>query len=294
MNDDRQQQVFFQLLLEENPLQIVGVVNAFHALLAEHAGFRSLYLSGAGVANACYGLPDLSLTSLSEVCEEVRRISAVSQLPLLVDADTGWGGSLNIDRTVKQLTQSGAKALHIEDQQFPKRCGHRKGKILVSREVMVERIKAAVDARQNSSVSIMARTDAYTVEGLNAAIERAGYYAEAGADLIFAEAVSQLTEFQQFCHSVQRPVLANMTEFGVSPLFSLSQLEQVGVSLVLYPLSAFRAMNKAALDVFQSIRQQGSQKSMVNRMQTRSELYQHLNYQPQESQIDLHERTNDD
>ncbi len=276
---------------QERPLQIVGVINAYCALLAENAGFNALYLSGAGVANAAFGLPDLGLTSLNDVTEEVRRITDVTSLPLLVDADTGWGDTFNIARTVKQLTKAGAAAMHIEDQAQSKRCGHRPNKVLVSSEEMVDRIKATVDARTDSQFVIMARTDAFASEGLSAAIDRANAYVEAGAEMIFSEALSTLDDYQTFTQAVSAPVLANITEFGKTPMFTVDELSQVGISLILYPLSAFRAMNQAALEVYQTIRQQGSQQSIINRMQTRDELYKILNYHEYENRLDqLHNK----
>lgn len=269
---------FYQLLDIENPLQIVGVINAYTALLAAKAGFRAVYVSGAGVANAAFGLPDLGLTGLQEVCEEVRRINAVCNLPILVDADTGWGSSLNVQRSIRQLAKAGAAAIHIEDQCGNKRCGHRPGKQLVSSKTMMRRIQVAVDAKPNDTLVVMARTDALAVEGLSATINRAQHYQQAGADMLFAEAFTSLAQFRQLTDSVDIPVLANITEFGNTPLFHLDELRQAGVSLILYPLSAFRAMNNAALDVLEVIRQQGSQHEMITRMQNRDALYEILNY----------------
>src|SRR5690242_15130630 len=248
-------------LEQERPLQIVGAVNAYSALLARSAGFRALYLSGAGVANASFGLPDLGITSLDDVCEDVRRITSASDLPLLVDADTGWGGAFNIARTCRQLIKSGAAGMHLEDQVAAKRCGHRPGKELVPAQEMVDRIKSAVDARTDSQFVIMARTDAHAVEGQQAAVDRALKYVEAGAEMIFAEALTTLDEYRQFTSVVKVPVLANITEFGKTPLFTTQELAAVGVRLVLYPLSAFRAMSKAALDVYGAIRRDGTQQS---------------------------------
>ena len=282
---------FRKQLDQERPLQIVGVINAYCALLAENTGFRALYLSGAGVANAAFGLPDLGLTSLNDVTEEVRRITDVTNMPLMVDADTGWGDTFNIARTVKQLTKAGAAAMHIEDQAQSKRCGHRPNKVLVSSEEMVGRIKAAVDAKTDAQFVIMARTDAFASEGLSATIDRANAYAEAGAEMIFAEALSTLDDYQTFTQAVSVPVLANITEFGKTPMFTVDELSQVDISLILYPLSAFRAMNQAALEVYQTIRQQGSQQSIINRMQTRDELYEILNYHDYENKLDqLHNK----
>jgi 2-methylcitrate synthase len=266
----------------ERPLQVVGVVSAYAALLAERAGFRALYLSGAGVANSSFGLPDLGVTNLNDVAEETRRITAASPLPLLVDGDTGFGAALGIARTVRELSRAGAAGLHLEDQVAAKRCGHRPGKELVDSAEMVDRIKAAVDARRDESVVIMARTDAHAVEGLTAAIDRAAAYVAAGADMIFAEALTTLDEYRQFTAAVKVPVLANITEFGRTPLFTRDQLASVGVQLVLYPLSAFRAMSRSAEQVYAAIRTAGTQRDVVDRMQTRDELYQVLNYYAQE------------
>jgi methylisocitrate lyase len=277
---------FRAALAHERPLQVVGTVNAFSALLAERAGFRAIYLSGAGVANASFGLPDLGITSLNDVCEDVRRITSATDLPLLVDADTGWGAAFNISRTIADLVRSGAAACHLEDQVQAKRCGHRPGKALVSCEEMVDRIKAAVDGRTDPDFVIMARTDAHAVEGQQAAIERAQRYAEAGADMIFAEALNKLDEYRQFTGAVKVPVLANITEFGQTPLFTVAELASVGVQLVLYPLSAFRAMAKAAEAVYGAIRSEGTQKSVVERMQTRTELYDVLGYHEYEQKLD--------
>ena len=270
----------------ERPLQVVGVINAYAALLAERAGFRALYLSGAGVANASFGLPDLGITSLNDVCEDVRRISSATELPLLVDADTGWGAAFNIARTTSELIRAGAGGMHLEDQVQAKRCGHRPGKALVPATEMVDRIKAAVDGRNDASFVIMARTDAHAVEGQGAAIERAQRYVEAGADMIFAEALTTLDEYRQFTSVVRVPVLANITEFGNTPLFSVRELAEVGVGLVLYPLSAFRAMSKAAEAVYAAIRTDGTQKNAIDRMQTRAELYEVLGYHDYEKRLD--------
>jgi methylisocitrate lyase len=270
----------------ERPLQIVGTVNAYSALLAEHAGFRAIYLSGAGVANASFGLPDLGMTSLNDVCEDVRRITSATDLPLLLDADTGWGGAFNIARTCAELIKSGAGGMHLEDQVAAKRCGHRPGKALVPPEEMVDRIKAAVDGRTDSEFVIMARTDAHAVEGQQAALDRAAAYVEAGADMIFAEALKTLDEYRQFTSALRVPVLANLTEFGQTPLFTVTELGSVGVRLVLYPLSAFRAMSQAALAVYGAIRKDGTQKNVVNLMQTRAELYEVLGYHDYERKLD--------
>lgn len=270
----------------ERPLQIVGTVNAFSALLAERAGFRAIYLSGAGVANASFGLPDLGITSLNDVCEDVRRITSATELPLLVDADTGWGAAFNISRTTRDLIRSGAAGMHLEDQVQAKRCGHRPGKALVSRGEMVDRIKAAVDGRTDPEFVIVARTDAHAIEGLKPAIERALDYVEAGADVIFSEALTALDEFREFTRAVNVPVLANLTEFGKTPLFTVKELADAGVRLVIYPLSAFRAMSKAALEVYTALRQQGTQKGVIDKMQTRSELYDILGYHEYEKKLD--------
>lgn len=270
----------------ERPLQLVGTINAYAALLAEKAGFRALYLSGAGVANASFGLPDLGMTSLNDVCEDVRRISGATDLPLLVDADTGWGTAFNIARTCRDLIRSGAGGMHLEDQVQAKRCGHRPGKALVSKEEMVDRIKAAVDARTDPQFVIVARTDAHAVEGQPAAVDRARAYAAAGADVIFAEALTSLDEYRQFTRAVGLPVLANLTEFGKTPLFTTRELADAGVRLVIYPLSAFRAMSNAALAVYTAIRNEGTQKSVVDRMQTRAELYDVLGYHDYERKLD--------
>lgn len=270
----------------ERPLQIVGTVNAYSALLAEHSGFRAIYLSGAGVANASFGLPDLGMTSLNDVCEDVRRITSATDLPLLLDADTGWGGAFNIARTCAELIKSGAGGMHLEDQVAAKRCGHRPGKALVPPEEMVDRIKAAVDGRTDPEFVIMARTDAHAVEGQQAALDRAAAYVEAGADMIFAEALKTLDEYRQFTSAVNVPVLANLTEFGQTPLFTVAELGSVGVRLVLYPLSAFRAMSQAALAVYGAIRKDGTQKNVINLMQTRAELYEVLGYHEYERKLD--------
>lgn len=269
---------FRQAVEIERPLQIAGTINAYCALLAERAGFRALYLSGAGVANASFGLPDLAVTTLNDVLEDARRITGITDLPLLVDCDTGWGSPLTIARTVGEMTRAGVAAIHLEDQVDIKRCGHRPGKQVVSTQQMVDRLAAAADARSDESVVLMARTDAAAVEGLQQAIERAGRYVEAGADMIFAEALTDLDQFRQFTAGVPVPVLANMTEFGRTPLYSLDQLGGAGVRLVLYPLTAFRAMSAAARDVYQTLRSAGTQSGLLDRLQTRDELYETLNY----------------
>jgi methylisocitrate lyase len=270
----------------EQPLQLVGTINAYSALLARSVGFRAIYLSGAGVANASFGLPDLGMTSMNDVCEDVRRISSACELPLLVDADTGWGSAFNIARTCEQLIRSGAGGMHLEDQMQAKRCGHRPGKILADTQEMVDRLKAAVDARIDDAFVVAARTDAHAVEGQGAAIERAQRYVEAGADVIFAEALTSLEEYRQFVEAVDAPVLANITEFGKTPLFSVEELASAGVRLIIYPLSAFRAMSAAALDVYRAIRTSGTQRDLVERMQTRDELYENLDYLEYENRLD--------
>ncbi len=268
------------------PLQIVGTINAYTAMMAERTGHQALYLSGAGVANASFGLPDLGMTSLNDVCEDIRRITGATSLPLLVDADTGWGGAFNIARTVKEMTRAGAAGFHIEDQVAQKRCGHRPNKEIVSLDEMVDRVKASVDARSDESFFIMARTDALAQQGLDAAIERAIACQDAGADAIFAEAVHTLEQYKAFTRALKVPVLANITEFGQTPLYNKAELAGVGVAMVLYPLSAFRAMNKAALNVYQSILANGDQKAVVDSMQTRTELYDFLNYHSFEQKLD--------
>ena len=277
---------FWSALDAERPLQVVGAINAYCALLAERAGFRALYLSGAGVANASFGLPDLGMTSLNDVCEDIRRITGATRLPLLVDADTGFGAAFNIQRTVREMTRAGAAGLHIEDQVAAKRCGHRPGKELVDASEMGDRIKSAVDGRRDPKFVIMARTDAHAVEGQHAAVERALQYVEAGADMIFAEALTTLDEYKQFTQVVKVPVLANITEFGKTPLFTVKQLGSAGVRLALYPLSAFRAMSKAAEQMYATIRTVGTQESALAGMQTRTELYDVLNYLSYEKKLD--------
>ena len=270
----------------ERPLQIVGTINAYAALLAQRAGFRAIYLSGAGVANASFGLPDLGVTTVNDVCEDARRVTAASELPLLVDADTGFGSAFNIARTCRDLIRAGAAGMHLEDQVAAKRCGHRPGKALVAAGEMVDRLKAAVDARTDSAFVVMARTDAHAVEGQAAALERAQAYVAAGADMIFAEALRTLEEFREFAAAVRVPVLANITEFGQTPLFTTAELAAAGVRLVLYPLSAFRAAARAQLTVYGAIRQQGTQKSVLDLMQTRAELYDVLGYYEYEKKLD--------
>jgi methylisocitrate lyase len=272
----------------EQPLQVVGAVNALCARMAERAGFRALYLSGAGVANASFGLPDLGITTLQDVCEDIRRITQTTNLPLLVDADTGWGGAFMIARAIKEMTRAGAAGCHLEDQVFAKRCGHRPGKELVGADEMCDRIKAAADARPDPAFVIMARTDARASEGMAGALARANAYVAAGADMIFAEALSGLEEYRQFTAALgeKTPVLANITEFGVTPLFTLEELRAAGVRLALYPLSAFRAMNKAAAAVYGELRAKGTQRGVVDLMQTRAELYEVLGYHAFEQKLD--------
>ena len=270
----------------ENSLQIVGTINAYTALLAKTAGHRAIYLSGAGVANASFGLPDLGITTLSDVLEDARRITDCCDLPLLVDIDTGWGSSFSITRAVKSLEKAGVAAVHIEDQVVEKRCGHRSGKCVVSQGEMVDRIRAACDARVNDSFVIMARTDAVAEEGINSAIQRSIAYVEAGADMIFPEAIGTLEDYQHFCSQLDVPVLANITEFGKTPLVNCRDLAKVGVAMVLYPLSAFRAMNKAALDVYETLAKVGDQHGLLSKMQTREELYYTLEYHSLEKKQD--------
>jgi len=278
---------FRQAVREEAPLQVVGAINANHALLAQRAGFRAIYLSGGGVAAGSLGLPDLGISGLEDVLIDVRRITDVCDLPLLVDVDTGFGASaFNVARTVKSLIKAGAGAMHIEDQVGAKRCGHRPGKEIVSKAEMVDRIKAAVDARTDENFVIMARTDALAVEGMDAALERAIACVEAGADMIFPEAMTELSMYKRFVDAVKVPVLANITEFGSTPLFTVEELKTADVGLVLYPLSAFRAMNKAAENVYGAIRRDGTQKAVLETMQTREELYERINYHDFEQKLD--------
>lgn len=277
---------FRHALTLEQPLQIIGVINAYCAMMAEQTGFRALYLSGGGVANASFGLPDLGIINLQDVLEDARRIISITELPLLVDIDTGFGAAFNIQRTIKQLIQAGVAAVHIEDQVAEKRCGHRSGKQIVSTQEMVDRIKAAVDARTDDGFVIIARTDAFANEGLTPAIERAQAYIEAGADMIFAEALPDVACYQTFCAAISAPVLANMTEFGKTKLYTADELGAVGVKMVLYPRSVDRAMSKAALDVLQHIRHDKTQQQVLSLMQTRDELYKFLHYQDYEKQLD--------
>ena len=280
-------QKFRDAVASEHPLQVVGAINANHALLAKRAGYKAIYLSGGGVAAGSLGLPDLGISNLDDVLIDVRRITDVCDLPLLVDADTGFGASaFNIARTTKALIKFGAAAMHIEDQVGAKRCGHRPNKAIVSQQEMVDRIKAAVDARSDDSFVIMARTDALAVDGLQAAIDRAGAYIEAGADMLFPEAITELEMYKQFAQVTQAPILANITEFGSTPLFTVDELATADVSIALYPLSAFRAMNKAAENVYTSLRTEGTQKYVVDTMQTRQELYDRINYYTFEEYLD--------
>jgi methylisocitrate lyase len=276
----------WRALDDERPLQVAGAVNAYAALLAERCGFRALYLSGAGVANASHGLPDLGMTTLNDVLEDVRRITAATSLPLLVDIDTGWGHGAMIARTVREMIRAGAAGVHIEDQVAAKRCGHRPGKTLVPTEEMADRIGAALDGRTEASFVIMARTDALATEGLDGAVERACRYREAGADMLFPEALTELCQYRRFAEATGMPVLANMTEFGVTPLYTTEELSSAGVRLALYPLSAFRAMNAAALRVYRAIRLEGSQRRVVDEMQSRVELYEVLRYHEFERRLD--------
>ncbi|MDD9889986.1 MAG: methylisocitrate lyase [Gammaproteobacteria bacterium] len=278
--------LFRKALENHKPLQIVGTINAYCAMLAEDAGHDAIYLSGGGVANASYGMPDLGITSLNDVITDVERICNATDLPLLVDIDTGWGGAFNIARTIKAMEKAGAAAVHIEDQVAQKRCGHRPNKAIVSQDEMADRIKAAADAKHDQDFVIMARTDALAVEGMDAAVERAVACVEAGADAIFPEAILELAQYRQFAEAVNVPILANITEFGKTPLFNATELGAAGVAMVLYPLSAFRAMSKAALEVYQTISINGDQTAVVDKMQTRTELYEVLGYHAYEEKLD--------
>jgi len=277
---------FRQALEAERPLQVVGTINAYTALMAQSTGYKAIYLSGAGVANASYGLPDLGMTTLDNVVEDAARITGASDLPLLVDIDTGWGGAFNIARAVRAMARAGAAAVHIEDQAAQKRCGHRPNKNVVSTAEMVDRIKAAVDAKPDAGFIVMARTDALAVEGMEPMLERIKAYEEAGADAIFAEAMTEIDHYARVTQTVDIPVLANLTEFGMTPLYTTEELAGVGIRMALYPLSAFRAMNKAALNVYRAIRERGSQKDAVSNMQTREELYEFLGYHAFEQKLD--------
>jgi methylisocitrate lyase len=277
---------FRAALATEKPLQIIGAINAYHAMLATQSGFKAIYLSGGGVAAGSLGLPDLGISSLEDVLVDVRRITDAVDTPLLVDIDTGFGGAFNIARTIKSVAKAGAAAVHIEDQVTAKRCGHRPNKAIVSLDEMVDRVKAAVDARTDADFVIMARTDALAVEGLQSAIDRACACVEAGADMIFPEAMTELGMYKQFVDAVKVPVLANITEFGATPLFTVDELAGADVSMVLYPLSAFRAMNQAALNVYQAVKKDGTQKHVLDTMQTRMDLYDHLGYHAFEQKLD--------
>ncbi|MFL0806886.1 MAG: methylisocitrate lyase [Oceanobacter sp.] len=280
-------QKFRQALADNNPLQIVGTTNAYHAMMAERVGHQAVYLSGGGVANHSYGLPDLGMTSMNDVLEDVRRISSAVETPLLVDIDTGWGGAFNISRTVKEMIKAGAAAVHLEDQVAQKRCGHRPNKEIVSLNEMVDRVKAAADAKTDDDFFIIARTDAFQMEGLDAAVERAQACLEAGADGIFAEAVHTLDDYKAFSDGIGGAhLLANITEFGATPLFNKEELAENGATMVLYPLSAFRAANKAALNVYEALLRDGDQKAVIDTMQTRMELYDFLNYHDFEQKLD--------
>ena len=277
---------FHRALAAERPLQIVGAINAYSAMLAERAGYRCIYLSGAGVANASYGLPDLGMTSLNDVLEDARRITAATELPLLVDIDTGWGGAFNIARAVRSMTDAGVAGIHIEDQVAQKRCGHRPNKEIVSVGEMADRIKAAVDAKTDAEFIVMARTDALAVDGFNAVIDRVAAFEEAGADAIFAEAMTDIDMYLRVTRSTRLPVLANITEFGQTPLYTIEQLEKVGIAMALYPLSAFRAMSAAASAVYGAIRRDGGQQAVLSSMQTREQLYEVLGYHEYEQKLD--------
>ena len=277
---------FREAMAEEKPLQIMGTINAYAALLAEKTGYKAIYLSGGGVANTSFGLPDLGVTTLNDVLTDASRITAATDVPLLVDIDTGWGSAFSIARTIKEFERAGVAAVHIEDQVAAKRCGHRPNKELVTKEEMVDRVKAAADAKTDSDFVLMARTDAYNSEGQQAAIDRAYAYVEAGADMIFAEAVYELDDYRAFTAAVDVPVLANITEFGQTPYFTTTELGEAGASMVLYPLSAFRAMSNAALNVYETIRKEGTQVNVVDTMQTRMELYDVLGYHEYEQKLD--------
>ncbi len=277
---------FRQALREESPLQVMGTVNAYAAMMAKDVGYRAIYLSGAGVANYSYGLPDLGITSLEDVLIDVRRITAAVDTPLLVDIDTGWGGVFNIGRTIKEMIKAGAAAVHIEDQVALKRCGHRPNKEIVAIDEMVDRVKAAADAKTDSEFVVMARTDSLQKEGLNGVIDRISAYVEAGADAIFAEAMTDITMYRKVCDAVNVPVLANITEFGDTPYYTREELGEQGIAMVLYPLSATRAMQKAALAVFEAVRKEGTQVNVLDLMQKRKELYEFLNYHSYEDKID--------
>ncbi len=277
---------FRQAIEREKPLQCAGAINAYHARLAEATGFQSLYISGGGVSAGSCGIPDLGITTMEDVLTDLKRITDVTDLPVLVDVDTGWGGAFNIARTVRSMIKCGAAAIHIEDQVAQKRCGHRPNKAIVPQDEMVDRIKAAVDAKTDPDFVIMARTDALAVEGMQSAIDRALACVEAGADMIFPEAITELDQYREFVDAVKVPVLANITEFGATPLFTIDELASVGVSIALYPLSAFRAANAAALRVYRALREEGSQQSVIDIMQSRAELYDYLGYHDYEKKLD--------
>jgi methylisocitrate lyase len=277
---------FKKAIEEERPLQVIGTINAYHAKLAEKTGYKAIYLSGGGIAAGSLGVPDLGISTLEDVLIDIRRITDSTSLPLLVDVDTGFGGAFNIARTIRSVEKSGAAAVHIEDQIQAKRCGHRPNKSIVSQNEMVDRIKSAVDAKNDENFVIMARTDALAVEGLQSAIDRACACVEAGADMIFPEAINDLDTYKKFTKSVDVPVLANITEFGATPLFSLDELDSVDIAIALYPLSAFRAMNKAALNIYKGLREEGTQKNLIEQMQTREELYEFLDYHEYEKKLD--------
>lgn len=277
---------FRQAIQQEKPLQCIGAINAYHARLADASGFNALYISGGGVAAGSCGIPDLGITTMEDVLVDLRRITDVTDLPVLVDIDTGWGGAFNIARAVRSMIKGGAAAVHIEDQVQQKRCGHRPNKAVVSRAEMVDRIKAAVDAKTDPDFVIMARTDAFAVEGMQSAIDRACACVEAGADMIFPEAMTELAQYEEFVKAVKVPVLANITEFGSTPLFTVEELASVDVSIALYPLTAFRAANAAALQVYQTVRKEGSQKNVIDIMQSRMDLYDYLGYHDFEQKLD--------
>ena len=278
--------LFREAIKQEQPLQVIGAINAYHAKLAERSGYKAIYLSGGGVAAGSLGLPDLGITTLEDVLIDINRITGASSLPLLVDIDTGFGGAFNIARTIRSVEKAGAAAVHIEDQVQAKRCGHRPNKAIVSKDEMVDRVKCAVDAKYDANFVVMARTDALAVEGLQSAIDRACACVEAGADMIFPEAIDSLETYQKFTDALDVPILANITEFGATPLFTTEELKSVGIAIALYPLSAFRAMNKAALEVYQTIKRNGSQRELIDLMQTREELYDFLNYHDYEQKLD--------
>lgn len=278
--------LFREAIKQEQPLQVIGAINAYHAKLAERSGYKAIYLSGGGVAAGSLGLPDLGITTLEDVLIDINRITGASSLPLLVDIDTGFGGAFNIARTIRSVEKAGAAAVHIEDQVQAKRCGHRPNKAIVSKDEMVDRVKCAVDAKYDANFVVMARTDALAVEGLQSAIDRACACVEAGADMIFPEAIDSLETYQKFTDALDVPILANITEFGATPLFTTEELKSVGIAIALYPLSAFRAMNKAALKVYQTIKRNGSQRELIDLMQTREELYDFLDYHAYEQKLD--------